>query len=300
MRFLHPGKRWFIILYLIISLILTACDGAPAGTPDPHEGMVQVSDGAGGTYWIRPAEGFPLNDYAAEDFSVLEDGSLTYLGTDYLALRGIDVSEHQHEIDWTAAAEAGVDFAILRAGYRGWTEGGLFEDPWFRRNLEGAREAGLMVGCYFFSQAVNADEARGEAEFLLELLDGQSLDLPIYYDWEEIGPDARTAQVDGQTVTDCCLAFRETVEAAGYEAGLYLYRRLGYFVYELDRLTDMPLWVGALGTAPDFHYAHSIWQYSISGRIPGVEGDVDLNLWFIRKPEAFAPETAEPDASPAA
>jgi len=278
---------------LLLSLLLlctAACGAGP--TPDPHEGMVQVSDGAGGLIWIRPVEGLPVNELDPASFSALPDGRISYAGDDALALHGIDVSEHQGEIDWKAVAASGVDFAILRAGYRGWSEGALREDPFFRQNLQGARDAGLRIGCYFFSQALNPDEAREEAQFLLSLLDGIPLELPVFFDWEETGADTRTAGASPSAVTDACLAFCESVREGGYEPGLYLYRRLGYQFYELDRLQGIPLWVGALGDAPDFYYEHRFWQYSITGQVPGIAADVDLDLWFIPAPEPIPPSTA--------
>lgn len=120
-------------------------------------------------------------------------GSLTgqpcYTGSDYEVRRGIDVSEHQLEIDWAQAA-ADIDFAFIRLGYRGYTEGGLFEDPYFKANIEGAIANGLDVGVYFFSQAVNVQEAIEEAEFVLERIREYDISLPVVFDWEKIEGEA--------------------------------------------------------------------------------------------------------------
>lgn len=267
---------FFLVLVLLFAL--SSCRKTP---PDPHEGMVEVSNGMGGTMWVRLHENLPASDLLGEEF-VPAGSFLNYAGTAYSALRGIDVSEHQGEIDWQAVRADGVDFAILRAGYRGYSQGQLFEDAYFRANLEGARAAGLRLGVYFFSQAVSVEEAREEADFLLGLLEGLSLELPVFYDWEQVAGvgETRTDELDSGVLTDGCLTFCETIRNAGYEPGVYFYRSLAYYEYELDRLSGLVFWVGAPGETPDFYYAHTIWQYSFTGEVQGIGQPTDLNLWF--------------------
>lgn len=274
-----------IAALLIALLALAGCGRARTPTPsvDPYEGMVQVESGYGVKMWVRELEGVPVSGFTAEDFG--EDGA--YLGTDYRVTRGIDVSEHQGEIDWEAVAASGVEFAMIRAGYRGYGEAGtLREDLFFQANMDGALANGIAVGVYFFSQALNAEEAAEEAAFLLELLEPYgpgALALPVYFDWEDITHDtARTNGLDGEIITDCALAFTDAMEAAGYAAGVYAYRYLGYFQYDLTRLAGLSLWIGAVGDWPDFYYAHELWQYSIEGDLPGIDGNVDLDLRFER------------------
>ena len=274
-----------IAALLIALLALAGCGRARTPTPsvDPYEGMVQVESGYGVKMWVRELEGVPVSGFTAEDFG--EDRE--YLGTDYRVTRGIDVSEHQGEIDWEAVAASGVEFAMIRAGYRGYGEAGtLREDLFFQANMDGALANGIAVGVYFFSQALNAEEAAEEAAFLLELLEPYgpgALALPVYFDWEDITHDtARTNGLDGETITDCALAFTDAMEAAGYAAGVYAYRYLGYFQYDLTRLAGLSLWIGAVGDWPDFYYAHELWQYSIEGDLPGIDGNVDLDLRFER------------------
>lgn len=268
------------ILFFVI-VILFSLSSCRKTLIDPHEGMVEVSNGMGGTMWVERYENLPVSDLLGEEF--LPAGSfLNYAGTAYTALRGIDVSEHQGEIDWQAVRADGVDFAIVRAGYRGYSQGQLFEDAFFRANLEGARAAGLKLGVYFFSQAVSVREAQEEADFLLGLLEGLALDLPVFYDWEQVAGvgETRTDTFDGGVLTDGCLAFCEAIRNAGYEPGVYFYRSLAYYDYELDRLSDLIFWVGAPGGTPDFYYTHTIWQYSFTGEVKGIEQPTDLNLWF--------------------
>ena len=263
---------------------------SPSPTPDPHAGMVEVPSGFGDTMWVPRREGLAVNPLTAEDF---EDGA--YIGADYLTRRGVDVSEHQQEIDWAAVKDSGVDFAIIRAGYRGYGEAGrLHADAFFDANMTGALSSGLDVGIYFFSQATGPAEANEEASFLLGLLDDyppETLALPVFYDWEAIGSEAaRTDGMDGETVTACALAFCRHMAAAGYRAGVYAYRQLGYYIYDLGILADYDLWIGAPGPYPDFYYSHPLWQYSFQGEVPGIDGDVDLDLLFLEK---APPETAD-------
>jgi lysozyme len=283
----NRDMRRFFSLAVAFGLIfmLAGCHGEPEPTPtvDPHAGQVQVADGMGGTMWVTLHENLPVSDLEAGDFTV-SDGYVSYQGDDYVALSGIDVSFYQGEIDWQQVADSGIQFALIRAGYRGYSEGQLFEDEYFRQNIDGAKAAGLAVGVYFFSQATSMAEAQEEAAFVLELVDGYHLELPVVFDWERVhGVEggARTDDVAGKTLTDSCLAFCEAIRGAGFEPAVYFYRDLGYNLYELDRLEGLKFWVGALGEYPDFYYEHGIWQYSITGQVPGIAGDVDLDLYFI-------------------
>lgn len=263
---------------------------------DPHEGQVLINDGFKDV-WITPIEGIEVSDLTGEDFEQ-SDGVLQYTGEDYDTRLGIDVAEHQWEIDWKQVADYGVEFAYIRSGYRGWSQGGLYEDPWFRRNIEEASKAGLDVGVYFYSQAVNVAEAIEEARFVLDQIEGYGIDLPVMYDWEipENADDARTNGLDPSIIGDCGVAFCETIRAAGYEAGIYFNRQLGYYSFDLSRLKGFQFWLADWETDyPGFYYAGNIWQYSKEGEVPGVEGQVDMNLMFIRRPEP----TPELETSPA-
>ena len=254
---------------------------APAVTADPHAGMVEVSNGAGGTVWVDEAEGLPLFPLDRTLFSVT-DGAVSYAGEGCELRRGVDVSEHQGDIDWLAVKSAGIDFAILRCGWRGYGGGSLNEDTYFRRNLEGAHAAGLEVGVYFFSQAVSVMEAAEEAVYTARLLEGCTLELPVYFDWEIIGTEpARTDDTDAHTVTQAALEFCSLMESSGYRAGIYSYIPNVYTMYELDSLAGMEFWMGDPGTWPEFRYDHAVWQYSFTGNVPGISGDVDMNVMYI-------------------
>lgn len=292
-------KKSLMPAVLLLLLLCCACGKGkeqPAEPVDPYEGMVQVESGFGTKMWVELYEDVPASAFAPADF--IRAGSfINYTGGRYEALRGIDVSEHQKDIDWASAAADGVDFAMIRAGYRGYSQGGLYEDEYFARNIAGALDNRIEVGVYFFSQAVTPEEAVEEAEYVLGLIRGCEVTLPVVFDWENIdGDDARTDGLDGAALTDCAVAFCETVRQAGYEPAIYAYRYLAYFRYELPRLADYTLWIGAVGESPDFYYAHDIWQYSAEGRVGGIDGPVDLNLLF-REKTAPTPGTEDPAAA---
>ena len=155
----------------------------------------------------------PVQDSAASDPTYDPDcftrdgGFLRYESDTLTSQIGIDVSAHQQEIDWQAVAASGVEFAILRVGYRGYTEGSIQEDAYFQQNLDGAIDAGLEVGVYFFSQAVDEQEAREEAQFVLDHISGYQLAYPVFFDWEKIVADARSDEMDLATLTAVTDAF---------------------------------------------------------------------------------------------
>ncbi len=220
----------------------------------------------------------PENGYDLSAFSV-QDGFMTYSG-EGTVYSGIDVSQHQGEIDWQAVADAGIDFAVIRVGNRGTSDGNLSLDEYFTVNIEGAAAAGIPVGVYFFSQAISEQEAREEARFVLTWIKGYDLGLPVYYDWEDVAWEARTDGMDPITLTACAKAFCSEVAAAGYRAGLYFNQTFGYQEFNLTELQEYTFWLASYSDTPDFQYHFDVWQYSAEGAVPGIDGPVDLNLSF--------------------
>ena len=224
----------------------------------------------------------PTNPYGPEDFRVEENGYITCLTGE--ARQGIDVSEWQGDIDWQQVKDGGIEFAIIRLGYRRSETGELSTDEKALANLQGAAEAGIPTGAYFFSQAVTTQEALEEAEYALSLLEGYTLTYPLIYDWEYLGEDARTADVDARTLTDCIKTFCGRVEEAGFQNMIYFNPHFHENeVLYLEELTDYHFWLAMYDTQMDYPYQIDMWQYSCTGSVPGITGDVDLNLYLPRK-----------------
>ncbi len=265
---------------------------------DPHEGQVYINDGFG-MVWITPLEGVDVNPLKTEDFKIV-NGQPELVREGYTVTRGIDVSEHQLEIDW-AQASKNIDYAYIRLGYRGFTEGGLFEDPYFKANMEGATSNGLDAGVYFFSQAISVQEAVEEARFVLERIKDYDIDLPVVFDWEKIEGGGRSDVMTPELLTECALAFCETIKEAGYTPAVYFNRYLGYYMYDLSKLTDYEFWLAVPGEFPDFYYESDMWQYSFESKIPGIGELTDMNLRLIPDPvpEGEEKQDGKPSKKPA-
>lgn len=195
---------------------------------------------------------------------------------------GVDVSSYQGVIDWEKAAADGVEFAFIRAAYRGYETGRLVEDTQFRRNYEQAKAAGVDVGFYIFSQAITPEEGIEEAEFVLSLMEeiGAEPELPIVFDWEHPSADdpARTDSLTGEEQTECCMAFCKRIREAGYEPAYYTTISMALFRYDLEELADVPLWLAEYSETTSFPYKFKIWQYTSSGIVDGIEALTDLNI----------------------
>ena len=213
------------------------------------------------------------------DQAFIKDGDIMRY-TDGPYSLGIDVSHHQGDIDWNAVKSDGFDFAILRIGYRGYAqEGVLNADKRFEEYYTKAKEAGLKVGVYFFAQAVNEEEAREEAEFVLGILNGRSLELPVVYDPESILDDeARTDDVSGQQFTANTAEFCRLIEEGGYSPMIYANMLWEAFELDLEKLADYPIWYADYEDKPQTPYAFKIWQYTNEAAVPGVSGVCDIDI----------------------
>lgn len=248
-----------------------------------HMARVDVSVGAFryNNYWVETLDGVPLYGYDPAGFVWTEDGP-DYTGPGYTVLRGVDVSGFQGDIDWERVKADGIDFAMVRAGGRFINSGGLYDDSYFQRNVEGALGAGLQVGVYFFSQAVTAAEGLEEAEYVLSMLEGCDVTLPMVMDWEYLGgSEARTYGVEPAEVTAAVRAFCDHVRAAGYEPMVYVNGYCGYVKMDLRELAGVKLWYAQYSRTPDFSYHFDLWQYTAQGQVDGIDGDVDMNLYFV-------------------
>lgn len=210
-------------------------------------------------------------------------GRMTYSDPAVKTYTGIDVSVFQGDIDWDAVKNDGIDFVMLRVGYRGYGQKGIMgKDDKFDSNYEGAKKAGLKVGAYFFSQATNESEAREEAAFVLDAVRDCPLDYPIAFDWEFVDNDeARTNGMTSEDITVCAKAFCEAIKSAGKVPVIYFNCETGYFNYDLPQVKDYGFWLAEYYDTPSFYYNYKMWQYSKTGSVDGISGDVDMNISIV-------------------
>lgn len=247
----------------LLSLLLLETEEAPPPTEIPTIPTTEPPP-------TVPQSIFHLSDFAENE------GFLSCIATD--SMIGIDVSHHQGDIDWQKVKESGITFVMVRLGYRGIGDGILYTDRYAEENLTGAREAGLMVGAYFYSQATTAAEAREEAAYALKILGDFRLDLPLSLDWEIA---RRTENVDGDTATELTQAFCEMVRVAGYEPMIYFNSDQATNLLDMNRLTQYIWWLAMYTHKENFPCHFDVWQYTDSGRVPGISGKVDLNVWIL-------------------
>lgn len=217
-----------------------------------------------------------------------ENGRATFTMEGYYTRTGIDVSDWQGTIDWEAVAADGIEFVIVRMGYRGYETGRMVADTMYESYIRGATAAGLDVGVYFYSQAITSEEAVEEAEYVLQLLDGVTLTLPVFIDWEYGNSNtARTKLCGGETITQCCIAFCDTIAGSGYLPGIYLNKKLLDDIVDADALSTYSMWMAQYCDEPTCHNGFNYWQYSPVGNVNGISGEVDMDLMI--KPLGAAP-----------
>ena len=230
----------------------------------------------GNTYYYDPATHQPVTGTQVIQGDIYTFSSSGVLGQKE---RGIDVSKFQGNIDWNAVKADGITFAIIRCGYRGYGSGALVEDSTFRRNIQGATAAGIKVGVYFYSQAINEEEAVQEASMVVSLVQGYSLPYGVYFDTEKVAGD--TGRADGISAaqrTANAVAFCEAIQAAGYKAGVYSYASWFYNNLNFANISKYRTWIAQYRDTLDFAYSYNIWQYTSQGRVNGISGNVDMNL----------------------
>ena len=224
----------------------------------------------------------PKNTLIAKNFSVDATNEITYSENGaVISHKGIDVSKYQGDIDWTKVKNSNVEYAFLRTGYRSYGAGLITPDTSFKQNIQGASNAGIGIGVYFYSQAINTTEATEEAQYVLDQIKGYNVNYPIVLDVEEILNDTfRQQNLTTEELTTICITFCEKIKAAGYTP--MIYSNLKYYVAKLnlEKLTSYEKWYASYDTSLYFPYDISMWQYSQSGTVDGITGNVDLNISF--------------------
>ncbi|MBR3040652.1 MAG: Ig-like domain-containing protein [Lachnospiraceae bacterium] len=212
-------------------------------------------------------------------YNFANDGSLSMGG----GMMGIDVSSWNGNINWTAVKNSGVSFVIIRCGYRGYTQGGLIEDSKFHTYASGAEAAGLKVGVYFFSQAINEREAVEEASMAIAMAKQHKISYPIFIDSEygAANHNGRADKLDKTTRTAVCKAFCETIKSAGYTPGVYASKSWYYNNLNAAELNNYKIWLAHYCSQTDYKGKYELWQSSNTGRINGISGNVDINTSYL-------------------
>lgn len=298
-------KRKSLLLTASVMLLSTGCVGDIGRTEeeiqkeDDVEIVVSVEtvqepevldfvDVYGKEYQVEINPDIEKHTYDMDAF--VHDGDrLSYTDKDgYDYWLGVDVSKHQGTIDWEKVKAQGYEFAIIRVGYKGYGEEGLVcLDQRFHENIQGAQAAGVDVGVYFFAQAINEEDAREEAQFVLENLEGYELQLPVVYDPESILDDvARTDNVSGEQFTANTVEFCRIIKEAGYQPMIYSNMLWEAYGLNLEQLSEYPIWYADYEPLPQTPYHFEYWQYTNSGYVDGIEGRTDLNIQLIPTDEA--------------
>ena len=222
------------------------------------------------------------HNYDLERFQMDDDGYMRYSDDNIKKAKlGIDVSGHQGTIDWDQVKEAGIQFAMIRLGYRGYTQGGLALDDNYVTNIETALESKMPVGVYFYTQAVSYEEGVEEAQYVLKNIADYKISYPVVIDTEKMEADgARANDISNEERTDAIVGFCDTIKDAGYTPMIYANRNWYAQNLDMDRLGDYQLWLAQCSNVPDFPYLFTGWQYTSEGSVPGISGSVDIDVWM--------------------
>lgn len=229
---------------------------------------------------INPAyDVFPYNQ---DNLVVADNQEISYSENgEVVSVKGIDLSKYQEDVEWDKVAASGVEYAMIRVGIRGYGTGEIVMDTTFEDNVKGALSENIDVGVYFFSQAVNKEEAIEEANFVLEAIAPYNITYPVVLDIEELtDPSARTASLTPAERTDIAIAFLETIREAGYTPMIYGNLKSFFTMLEYDRIQQYDRWFAFYDTFLYFPYDIKMWQYTDKGSVDGIKGDVDLNIMF--------------------
>lgn len=288
-------------------------------TDDDEDGIIHVTDLAAGNYevgleplagYLVPQSDTPISVSNEISYTLLSDISFLIKSEDEInakeedtgvneaerdadgtetnvrladgaSIFGIDVSKWNKEIDWKRVKDAGVEFAIIRCGYRGSKTGALVEDPYFEKNIKGAQEAGVRVGIYFFTQAVTPVEAVEEASMVLTLCRDYQIAFPMYIDTEGAGGNGRADGLDKENRTAVIRAFCETIENAGFTAGVYASKNWLENRLEASELSGYQIWLAQYARSATYEGDYGMWQYTSAGTVDGISTLVDFNVSYM-------------------
>ena len=250
--------------------------------PEDPQTLKKAEDAAEETLpSVEPIIEPEANPYGRLDFQYDRNNYLYCLRQD--SYPGVDVSAFQRDIDWQKVKDSGIRFAMLRLGYRGYESGKLVKDEYIDKNLKNTKEVGMPIGAYFFSQALTIKEVDEEIEFMLKVLGDYELYMPIVLDWEIPTADARTAKMDARTLTALQEYFCKTMAEKGYTPMVYFNWHQSNTLLYLNELEAYPFWLALYSNRMTYPYHVEMWQYTASGRVPGISGDVDINVYMPKQ-----------------
>ena len=232
---------------------------------------------------LEASKEIPLNDFNLEKLKNDKNGYMCYEDDRYKSRLLIDVSSHNGEIDWDKVKGAGIDGVMIRLGYRGYGDATIVEDECFQKNIAGAKDAGLKVGVYFFSQATTPEEAIEEAEYVTKKIWGRGVTLPVAFDMEPFMGNERFINHDIKSKTEMADAFLKVISKFGYEPILYGNPTWLSNDVDISKLTEYPVWLAHYTFSTEWPYKFRMWQFTSNGRVNGINGDVDINLIFDKK-----------------
>ena len=280
-----------IMVMFAVRVNTLAWNGSVAEVP-PQEGAVEYLDAFGVKH--RAMQDLLAKERQIDISKINHHVAFAeYVGDEnYIARKGVDVSEWTGQIDWNQVKAGGYDFCFIRIGYTG-NRGGQMLDRRAIQNIMNAKAAGMDVGVYFFSLAVNEVEAVQEAQFVINALGGLPLEMPVMYDPEHVrGQVTRNDNLSGAQFTANAVAFCNTIMAAGYEAGVYANMIFEMTLFDMKQIEKYHVWFADYEPRPQSPYAYEFWQYNgKGGNVPGIRGDrIDLNLQFIMTPKGYERE----------
>ena len=241
-----------------------------------------IEDDNGKKTYYEIIKDMPRNDYNLENNLINENGLLTYKDSKRESVKGVDLSKYNGTVDFTKLKEAGVGFAMLRLASRGYGSGKISLDEKFVEYAQNAQVAGIQIGAFFYSQAVNENEAVEEANYIVGAISGFNVKYPVAIDIERVsGDEARTDKLTNKERTSIVKMFCDTVKGYGYKPIIYASSEMLVGGLDLKELQDYDVWLADEKIPTEYPYRFGMWQYNTKGHIDGITGDIDLDISFI-------------------
>ncbi len=246
------------------------------------EGYISITNSSGKKTYYEILKDVAKHDYDFENSLINENGFPTYKDSKRESIRGVDLSKNNGTVDFNKLKEAGIGFAMLRLGSRGYGTGKIALDEKFVEYAQNAQLAGIQIGAYFYSQAINETEAVEEANYIVGAVSGFNVKYPIAIDIERVdGDDARTDKLTNEERTKIVKTFCDAVKGYGYKPIIYASKEMLVADLDLKELADYDVWLSDDKMPTDYPYRFSMWQFNKTGRIDGITGDIDLDISFL-------------------